>query len=132
MKEEKTIEVLLDKLDESPPVILGLNTGELVVVFLFSIGISVFILVIVFFVFLYKWIVMSFPLGVTFGVFLAWRLAKKIGAKKQQIPSQIFWGGVMKNLQLEGINLIFFKIKIPFGFIETTYWDNNSHKDGDE
>ncbi|MBD1577103.1 hypothetical protein HC723_11735 [Vibrio sp. S11_S32] len=130
-EDERTIDVMLDDLDELPPVLKGLNANELVLVFGGFIGGSVVLIVLLLLLLYPSLAIMGVPLGIGVGAMIAWKLAGKVGAAKQQTPSYIFWGGVMKNVQVNGINFIFFRLKIPFGFIKSQRWDNNSHKDGE-
>ncbi len=131
IEDEKTIGVILDSLDEPPEVLNGLNGTELVGVFGASALAGMVVTPAILFLFFPSLWLVGIPLGIGLGLFIGWNVSLRVGAKKQGMPSSLFWGLVVRNWQINGINLLFTRVKINFGFIPSQTWDNNSHKDGE-
>lgn len=127
---ENTQIVLLEDLDNSPPVLKGLNAEELLVVVGFSLVLQIVIWIFLS-LFLFSKLMVGIPIGVMFGLVQAWVIAGKVAILKQGRPSYMLWGDIKRDLQTKGVSIFGICLfKINFRFIETQVWDNNSHKDG--
>ncbi|HIF9337787.1 DUF3487 family protein [Photobacterium damselae] len=125
-QDEKTQQVILDGLDTDAVIIIGLTSQELVMIF----GSSLLFYVILFLLVLGM---MGIPIGLAIGLAQGWVIGKKIGRMKQGRPSELLFGEIKRNIQLNGLSLFgITKIKIPFGFIDDKTWDNQSHIFGNE
>ncbi|WP_105903612.1 DUF3487 family protein [Vibrio gangliei] len=130
--EEQTIQVILDNLDEAPPILKGLSGTEFGLLCASSVGVSAIIGALILFFVNPTYSILGLVIGSGAGFIIAWKLAGYIGVKKQGTPSYLFWGLIMRHVQTKGINLLFTRLKVNFGFIPTQIWDNCSHKDGEK
>ena len=103
--EEQTIQVILDNLDEAPPILKGLSGTEFGLLCGSCVGSSAILGALIVFIISPTYSLLGLVIGCGLGFVLTWQLASYIGVKKQGVPSYLFWGLVMRHVQIKGINL---------------------------
>ena len=122
--DERTIPVTLDNLDYESSVLGGLTYKELIATIIISFVISLFFTVPIAH-FVLGNVLFSFVLSVIFTVIFTNRFMKKIYILKKDRPSYMVWIAMQKKIQNDGVK----GVRIPMGFVKTTYWHTGIKKD---
>lgn len=123
IEKEGTIPITLDSLDYEPPSVAGLTYKELMVVIVASFVVSCTICTpIAYFVLGMGLLGPVIAVGVTIAFTV--QFARKAYVWKKGRPSYLLWIELQKKIQNQGV----LGVKIPMGFIKTTYWHTGAKR----
>jgi Protein of unknown function (DUF3487). len=123
IEKEGTIRITLDGLDYEPPSVAGLTYKELMVVIVTSFIVSCAICTpLAYFVIGIGMLGPIIAVGVTIAFTV--QFARKAYIWKKDRPSYLLWIEMQKKIQNHGV----LGMKIPMGFIKTTYWHTGAKK----